>query len=89
VEIHCTARCSRDQNPVNSSGNRHYFVGTGIGRWFAGTMLETLFASHSIRYWTIRSQWRCARARPRAQVTIGRAPSVNTRATNLIKTHLG
>jgi hypothetical protein len=65
VEIHCAARCSRDQNPLNSNGNLHYFVGTGIGGWFAGTMLETRFASHSNRYWAIRSRRRCARARPR------------------------
>lgn len=44
MEIHCAARCSRDQNPLNSNGNLHYFVGTGIGGWFAGTMLETRIA---------------------------------------------
>jgi hypothetical protein len=27
VEIHCPARCSCDQNLLNSSGNLHYFVG--------------------------------------------------------------
>jgi hypothetical protein len=46
VEIHCPARCSRDQNLLNSSGNLHYFVGTGIGGWFA----ETIHVGNALRF---------------------------------------
>jgi hypothetical protein len=46
VGIHCPARYSRDQNLLNSSGNLHYFVGTGIGGWFA----ETIHVGNALRF---------------------------------------
>ncbi len=39
MEIHCPARCSCDQDLLNSSGNVHYLVGAGIGGWFVGTIV--------------------------------------------------